>query len=282
MQRKLPRRVRTYVAGAAVLALAVPATADARFGTKTLKQGDSGRDVKLLQKYLTKAGIDTDIDGEFGRGTKVAVRKFEKGAQLKIDGKVDPSEAKKIKSAAAHGAEGSPDGNDDATGTSNGGASAGDPGATDPGTGTGDGTAPAPATGKVTISDDGTTATAPADAPQEVKDAVAAANKITDTPYKYGGGHGSFNDDGYDCSGAVSYALHGAGLIDQPEDSTGLESWGESGKGTWITVYAKSSHAYIIIGGARFDTSGAGDEGPRWRKGAAQTDGYVARHPEGL
>ena len=153
------------------------------------------------------------------------MRKFEKGAQLKVDGKVDPSEAKAIKAAATRGAEGGPDGNDDANGTSNGGASAGDPGTTDPGTG--DGTAPAPATGKVTISDDGTTATAPADAPQEVKDAVAAANKITDTPYKYGGGHGSFNDDGYDCSGAVSYALHGADLIDA---AGGLDRTGVLGR----------------------------------------------------
>jgi peptidoglycan hydrolase-like protein with peptidoglycan-binding domain len=273
MQRMLPRRVRTYVAGAAVLALAIPATADARYGTKTLKQGDHGRDVKLLQKYLTKTGIDVDVDGQFGRGTKLAVRKFEKGAQLKVDGKVDPSEAKRIKKAAAEGAEGGPNAGE----SGNGGTGAGtvDPGA-------GSGTAPAPAAGKVTISADGKTATAPPDAPQEVKDAVAAANEITSTPYKYGGGHGSFKDDGYDCSGAVSYALHGAGLIDQPEDSTGLESWGESGVGTWITVYAKSSHAYIIIGGARFDTSGAGEEGPRWRKGDFTTSGYVARHPEGL
>src|SRR4051812_11864492 len=124
MQRMLPRRVRTYVAGAALMALAVPATADARFGTKTLKQGDSGRDVKLLQKYLSKTGIDVDVDGQFGRGTKLAVRKFEKGAQLKVDGKVDPSEAKTIKKAAAEGAEGGPDG---ATGSSgNGGTGAGD------------------------------------------------------------------------------------------------------------------------------------------------------------
>jgi peptidoglycan hydrolase-like protein with peptidoglycan-binding domain len=263
------------------MALAVPASAEARFGATTLKQGDSGRDVKLLQKYLTKAGIDTAADGQFGRGTKLAVRKFEKAAQLKVDGQVDPSEAKAIKLAAKRGGEGGPNGNDDAptSGTSNGGASAGQG---DPNAGDGTTPAPAPATGKVTISADGKTATAPADAPQEVKDAVAAANKITNTPYKYGGGHGSFNDNGYDCSGAVSYALHGAGLIDQPEDSTGLESWGVSGKGTWITVYAKSSHAYIIIGGARFDTSGSGEKGPRWRKTAAATDGYVVRHPNGL
>jgi peptidoglycan hydrolase-like protein with peptidoglycan-binding domain len=286
MQRMLPRRVRTYVAGAAVLALALPATADARFGAKTLKQGDSGRDVKLLQKYLTKTGIDVDVDGQFGRGTKLAVRKFERAARLKVDGKVDRGEARTIKRAAKRGsvANDAPAGD-----TSNGGAQAGDPTGDDsgdapgntPGTGSGT-TPPAPVAGKVTISDDGTTATAPPDAPQAVKDVVAAANKITDKPYRYGGGHGSFNDSAYDCSGAVSYALHGADLIDQPEDSTGLESWGESGVGTWITVYAKSSHAYIVIGGARFDTSGAGDEGPRWRKGSATTSGYVARHPEGL
>jgi hypothetical protein len=80
----------------------------------------------------------------------------------------------------------------------------------------------------------------------------------------------------------VSYALHGAGLLDQPLDSTGFMSWGESGEGDWITVYGKSSHAFIVIAGARFDTSGAGEEGPRWRKEDATTSGYAVRHPEGL
>ena len=82
--------------------------------------------------------------------------------------------------------------------------------------------------------------------------------------------------------GAVSYALHGAGLLDTPLDSSGLAAWGEEGEGSWITVYGKSSHAYIVIGGARFDTSGKGEEGPRWRAEEGSLEGYAVRHPEGL
>jgi hypothetical protein len=134
---------------------------------------------------------------------------------------------------------------------------------------------------KAVLQPDGTAA-APLNAPPQVQQAVWAANTLQQHPYKYGGGHGDFEDSGYDCSGAVSYALHGAGLLDKPLDSTGFMSWGESGEGEWITVYGKSSHAYIVIAGARFDTSGEGEEGPRWRKEDASTSGYAVRHPEGL
>jgi hypothetical protein len=115
-----------------------------------------------------------------------------------------------------------------------------------------------------------------------VVDAIAAANRITRKPYRYGGGHGSFSDSGYDCSGAVSYALHGAGLLRTPHDSTGFESYGRSGPGAWITVYANSGHAYAVIAGLRFDTSGRGENGPRWRPEPRSGRGYVVRHPAGL
>jgi hypothetical protein len=115
-----------------------------------------------------------------------------------------------------------------------------------------------------------------------VKDAIVAANAITTKPYRYGGGHGKWEDSGYDCSGTVSYALHGGGLLNKPLDSTGFESWGLAGKGQWITVYANAGHAYVIIAGLRFDTSGAGEEGPRWRKEPRSPSGYVARHPAGF
>ena len=122
-------------------------------------------------------------------------------------------------------------------------------------------------------------AIAPASAPPEVVQAIAAANKIARRPYRYGGGHGSFRSHGYDCSGAVSYALHGAGVLSRPRDSTGLESWGSAGSGRWITIYANSGHAYAVIAGLRFDTSGRGESGPRWRTSSRSARGYVVRHP---
>lgn len=101
-------------------------------------------------------------------------------------------------------------------------------------------------------------------------------------PYIYGGGHGRFEDKGYDCSGSVSYALHGAGLLERPRDSTGLESWGADGEGAWISVYANTGHAYMVIAGLRFDTSGDGGSGPRWRPASRSGSGFVVRHPAGL
>jgi hypothetical protein len=111
--------------------------------------------------------------------------------------------------------------------------------------------------------------------------AIAAANRIATLPYRYGGGHGSFNDTGYDCSGSVSYVLHGAGLLSSPLDSTGLESYGAPGPGRYITIYANSGHAWMTINGRRFDT-GYGGNGNRWASGSRPTGGYVVRHPPGL
>ncbi len=142
--------------------------------------------------------------------------------------------------------------------------------------------APAPVSGQTAkLGSDGLAA-APAGAPQAVKDAIAAANAISGTPYVWGGGHGSFESSGYDCSGAVSYALHGGGLISSPLDSTGLTTWGEPGEGNWITVYGNSGHAYVVIAGLRFDTSGTGGSGPRWHADMRDSSGFIARHPSGL
>ena len=135
---------------------------------------------------------------------------------------------------------------------------------------------------RAVLSADRRTALAPASAPQPVKDAIAAANRITRKPYRYGGGHGSFEDSGYDCSGAISYALRGGGLLRRPLDSTGFMSYGARGKGKWITVYAHGGHAYVVIAGLRFDTSGRGEEGPRWRPEPRSPRGYTVRHPKGL
>jgi peptidoglycan hydrolase CwlO-like protein len=122
-------------------------------------------------------------------------------------------------------------------------------------------------------------AAAPASAPAAVKSVIAAANQIDGTPYVWGGGHGSWISSGYDCSGSVSYALHGGGLLDSPLDSTGLETWGVAGAGRWITVYANSGHAWAVIAGLRWDTSGGA--GPRWHSDIASSAGFIARHPDG-
>ncbi len=114
---------------------------------------------------------------------------------------------------------------------------------------------------------------------QGVNRMIAAGNQIATRPYVYGGGHGSFNSNGYDCSGSVSYVLHSAGLLNSPEDSTELESYGAPGAGRYVTVYANSGHAWMTIEGRRFDTVALAESGSRWSNSMASTSGYVARHP---
>ena len=123
-------------------------------------------------------------------------------------------------------------------------------------------------------------ASVPSAAPPAVAAAIEAANSIAHLPYVWGGGHGSFESSGYDCSGAVSFALHGGGFLSSPLDSTGLSTWGEPGPGRWITVYANAGHAWVIIAGLAFDTSGG--VGPRWHPSpVSSTEGFIARHPPG-
>jgi hypothetical protein len=135
---------------------------------------------------------------------------------------------------------------------------------------------------KASISSGARTALAPAGAPAQVVAAIEAANRISRKPYKWGGGHGRWHDSGYDCSGTVSYVLHAAGLLKRARDSSGLMSFGEPGGGDWITVYAHGGHAYVVIAGLRFDTSGRGEKGPRWRLEPTSERGYAKRHPTGL
>ncbi len=123
----------------------------------------------------------------------------------------------------------------------------------------------------------------PANAPLAVRAAIEAANQINETPYVWGGGHGSFESSGYDCSGAVSYALHGGGLLSSPLDSSGFQVYGSPGGGSWITVFANSGHAWAMIAGLRWDTGGpGGGNGPRWSTiMRSDASSYVARHPAG-
>jgi hypothetical protein len=125
-------------------------------------------------------------------------------------------------------------------------------------------------------------AIAPVDAPAAVKGVIAAANRIRTRPYVWGGGHARWWDRGYDCSGAVSYALRGGDFLARPLPSGPMERWGSPGPGRWITVYANASHAYAVIAGLRWDTSGnSNGTGPRWHTEMASPSGFVARHPPG-
>ena len=125
---------------------------------------------------------------------------------------------------------------------------------------------------------------APSGLPRAIVSAIAAGNRIAHLPYKYGGGHGSFRDSGYDCSGSVSYVLHAAGVLHTPLDSSQFMSWGSAGRGRWITVYANPGHAYLEIrtrrGTLRYDTSGM-DDGSRWDGDLRPAAGYTVRHPTG-
>jgi cell wall-associated NlpC family hydrolase len=234
------------------------AAAKRSFGSRPLARPMKGPDVRTLQRLLTAWGLPLEIDGQFGRHTTLRVRSWERNSNRRINGRVSRAEARALQQAVERGER--------------------LPGyVPEP-------TAPttAPATGeKATIAPDGT-AVAPASAPATVKAIIAAGNEIHDLPYKYGGGHGSWDDTGYDCSGSMSYALHGAGLLDRPLDSTGFMSWGKAGKGAWVTTYANSSHSYMIVAGLRFDTSGRAEDDSRWHTEMRSSSGYTVRHPSGL
>jgi cell wall-associated NlpC family hydrolase len=126
------------------------------------------------------------------------------------------------------------------------------------------------------------TAVAPENAPEVVKRVIMAANEIAKFPYKWGGGHGAWRDNGYDCSGSVSFALAGAGLLDRPLTSGGFLNYGAPGRGRWITIYTHSGHMFMVVGGLRFDTSGQGRAGTRWQSDVRSTAGFTVRHPPGL
>jgi hypothetical protein len=124
----------------------------------------------------------------------------------------------------------------------------------------------------------------PANAPARVVRAIEAANSIESKPYEYGGGHETWIDNGYDCSGAVSFALgkYGARVLDSPMPSGSFINWGEPGPGRWITTYANKGHMYVVIAGLRWDTSQTPGDGPGWSKTKLVQPGYSVRHPAGL
>jgi cell wall-associated NlpC family hydrolase len=131
-------------------------------------------------------------------------------------------------------------------------------------------------------------ALAPPDAPDEVQSIVSAANQVARLPYVYGGGHGRQGPEGiwvdsaYDCSGSVSFALASAGLLESPLDSSSLARWGKPGPGRWVTIFANAGHAFMEVGGVRFDTVGLRQSGSRWQPAYRSVRGFTVRHPEGL
>jgi peptidoglycan hydrolase-like protein with peptidoglycan-binding domain len=217
-----------------------------------VKPGMSGHDIKVLQDFLTRAGFKVSVDGEFGASTEKAVKKFETAQSRTVDGIMDAADIDALRTLA---------------------------GEDDPGAGTMP-TQLAPGD-TAQIGSDGL-AIAPASAPPQVQAIIAAGNQIASKPYKYGGGHGKWNDSGYDCSGSVSYALHGAGLLEDALPSGDFTDWGDPGPGQWVTLYAKSSHMFMVVAGIRFDTSGRTKNGTRWQADMRSTRGYTAVHPPGL
>ena len=202
-------RCRTLCAGLLLAVFVLPVSAaDARritFGERDLRQGMRGTDVRVLQDFLTKAGLRTSVDGQFGPGTKHRVRSWERKSNLPIDGVVTREDAATLRGQVGQ----------DASGLQN----------------TGGAQPVAAPTANATLGSDGL-AVAPAGAPPEVAAVIAAANEIVGKPYKYGGGHGDWNDSGYDCSGSESYALHGAGLVSRALNSSGVHVVGRGRPGS--------------------------------------------------
>jgi peptidoglycan hydrolase-like protein with peptidoglycan-binding domain len=219
-----------------------------------LRPGMSGQDVRVMQSFLRQAGFKAKVNGDFDKRTVRHVKAFERANESpNADGTLDANELAILRADV----EGGDDPVNDADTTR-----------TTPGE-------------KAKLGSDGL-AIAPESAPDAVKQVIAAGNRIAKKPYIYGGGHGRWNDSGYDCSGSVSYALHGAGLLDAPLPSGPMMSWGKAGAGDWITIYANGGHAYMYVAGLRFDTSGRGKSGSRWQSDERSNGGFTARHPKDL
>jgi peptidoglycan hydrolase-like protein with peptidoglycan-binding domain len=247
-------------------------------GIRRLRVGAQGKDVRVLQNDLTELGYPAATDGQFGPATRKSVRLFERAAGLRVDGVLTPRETRTLKKAVRSGGMAgavSLRSTRSATTAASGGASA----TTQPDQPTGQIAPPPPVAGS--IGADGL-ASAPAGAPAQVVAIIQAGNVIAHMPYRFGGGHQNWTDSGYDCSGSVSFALHGAGLLDTPLASYDFYTWGEAGPGQWVTIYAKDSHAYMVVAGLRYDTAASKGGGSRWTLDSRAPVGYVARHPAGL
>jgi peptidoglycan hydrolase-like protein with peptidoglycan-binding domain len=292
------RRAGAVLAVCALAPAAAPGTAHA---LPTLHHGDRGRSVERLQH-----GLHIGADGVFGRGTIRAVRRFQRRHGLHADGVVGAATWRMLRRSlhrrhsVARAARVTGRGSSVRLLQQRLGVGA--DGVFGPGTAravrrfqrahglTADGVVgaatwsalgvggPRPVLKRAHLRRGGRGGGLPA----AVSRAITAANRIAGFPYRFGGGHGSFDDSGYDCSGSVSYVLHGAGRLSSPLDSSALMSYGASGPGRWITIYANPGHAYMIIRGRRYDTTGRSSTGSRWQHVERSSAGYVVRHPPGL
>ncbi len=222
-----------------------------------LNSGDQGQDIRVLQDFLNQLGDDLRIDGQFGPRTRRAVDGWKGAVGRKRDGRMTCGDIRVLREAIG----GVPKEGGRDQGPTPGDLSEGE---------------------QARITEEGF-AVAPANAPQAVKVLIAAGNEIAHKPYKYGGGHGQWEDDGYDCSGSVSYALYKAGIVDSSMPSGGYMNWAQAGEGDWVTVYAHEGHMYMVVAGLRFDTSGREGAGAsRWQAEMRDPAAYQVRHPEGL
>jgi len=289
---KATRRIRGLIFIAALLALVLCAASPAHAGS--LKKGAEGPRVAFVQKVL---GLD--VDRIYGKQTKRAVKRFQRRHGLTADGIVGPATWAALKRARGRSSARSHVGRGTVRVLQRALGIAAD-GVFGPGTYaavkrfqrgkglTADGVV-GPATwaalGRAGITKvlkrRGGGASRGGGLPISVRRVIAAGNRIAHLPYKYGGGHGNFTDSGYDCSGSVSFALHGGGLLGAPLDSGEFMSWGARGKGRHITIYANPGHVYMVVHGRRFDTTGASG-GSRWQWEQRSAAGYTVRHPPGL
>jgi peptidoglycan hydrolase-like protein with peptidoglycan-binding domain len=294
ISRGMPRPALVFACALALVVCA--AGASPAQAVRTVEPGDHGRAVKRLQRAL---GLTPD--GIYGEGTGRVVRRFQRRHNLDADGIVGPSTWRMLRRTGRDGGRaGHTARRVSSVRTLQRRLGIAADGVFGPATSravrdfqrsrglTADGIV-----GPATWSALGVTGRRPIlkrkrlrrggvrrnGLPLRVLRAISAADAIAHKPYRYGGGHGSFNDSGYDCSGSVSYVLHAAGALDSPLDSGQLMSWGSPGPGRWITVYAHGGHTFMTINGRRYDTSGGGS---RWQGSMRSTAGYTVRHPPGL
>jgi lysozyme family protein len=296
ISRGMPRRALS--AACAIALLASCASAPGAIAARTVHPGDHGRAVKRLQRAL---GLTPD--GIYGEATGRVVRRFQRRHDLDADGVVGDATWRMLRRTGRYGGHaGHSARRVSSVRTLQRRLGIAADGVFGPGTAhavrafqrshglTADGIV-----GPATWSALGIAGSRPvlkrrhlrravrhSGLPLRVLRAIAAGDRIATKPYRYGGGHGSFDDSGYDCSGSVSYVLHAAGALGSPLDSGQLMSWGSPGPGRWITVYAHGSHAFMVVNGRRFDTSGQYESGSRWQRSMRSTAGYTVRHPPGL